>query len=84
MIKEPVLASWTNMEDSLFIILILRKYIQLEDIHFVKGYRYALIGNPDRPGGALTYHEYFFIHDDCFDIILKTDQNSDISIKVIH
>ena len=28
-------------------------------IHFVKGYRYALIGNPDHPNGTSTDHEYF-------------------------
>ena len=53
-------------------------------IHFVKGYRYALIGNPDHPDGSSTYHEYFCIHDDFFDRILETDQDYDITLKVIH
>ena len=44
-----------------------------EDIHFVKGDGYALIGNPDQPYGTSTDHEYFFIHDDSFKRILKTD-----------
>ena len=55
-----------------------------KDIHFVKGNVYALIGNPDHPDGNSTYHEYFCIHDYFFDIILETDQNSDIILKVIH
>ena len=41
-----------------------------KEIHFVKGERYALIGNPDHPDGTSTDHEYFCIHDDLFDIIL--------------
>ena len=61
-----------------------RYYIDYEYIHFVKGYRYALIGNPDHPYGTSTDHEYFCIHDDLFDRILETDQNSDIILKVIH
>ena len=55
-----------------------------KEIHFVKGYGYALIGNPDHPDGTSTDHEYFCIHDDLFDIILETDQNSDIILKVIY
>ena len=35
-----------------------------EDIHFVNGYLYALIVNPDHPDGTSTDNEYFFIHDD--------------------
>ena len=34
------------------------------EIHFVKGYGYALIGYPDHPYGTSTDHEYFFIHDE--------------------
>ena len=30
-----------------------------EDIHFVKGYGYAFIGNPYHPDGTSNYHEYF-------------------------
>ena len=44
-----------------------------KEIHFVKGYRYELIGDPDHPDGASTDHEYFCIHDDLFDKILETD-----------
>ena len=54
-----------------------------KEIHLVKGYGYALIGNPDHPDGTSTDHEYFCIHDDLFDRILETDQNSDIIFKVI-
>ena len=35
-----------------------------KEIHFVKGYGYGLIGNPDHPYGTSTNHEYFCIHDD--------------------
>ena len=34
--------------------------------------------------GTSTDHECFCIHDDLFDRILETDQNSDIILKVIH
>ena len=53
-----------------------------EYIFFVNKDWYALIGNPDHPHGTSTYHEYFIIHDDLFDRILETDQNTDISLKV--
>ena len=53
-------------------------------IHFVKWKGSSLIGNPDHPDGTSTDHEYFCIHDDLFDRILETDQNSDITLKVIH
>ena len=59
-------------------------YIDDEEIHFIKGYVYALIGNPYNPYGTSTHHEYFIIHDDLFDIILETDQNPYIALKVIH
>ena len=49
-----------------------------KDIHFVKGYVYALIVNPNHPYGTSTYHEYFCICDYLFDIILETDQNYDL------
>ena len=61
-----------------------RYSIDYKGIRFVKGYRYALIGNPDHPDGTSTDHEYFCIHDDLFDRILETDQNSDIILNVIH
>ena len=54
-----------------------------EEIQFVKGYGYALIGNPDHPNGTSTDHEHFFIHDDLFYRILETDQNSDIALRAI-
>ena len=49
-----------------------------EDIQFVKGYGYDLIGNPKNPDGTSNDHEYIFICDDLFDITLENDQNSDI------
>ena len=55
-----------------------------KEINFVKGYRYDLIGNLDHPYCTSTDHEYFCIHDDLFDRILETDQNSDIILKVVH
>ena len=55
-----------------------------KEVHFVKGGGYAFIGNPDHPDGSSTDHEYFCIHDDLFDIILETDQDSDITLNVIH
>ena len=61
-----------------------RYSIDDKEIHFVKGYGYALIGNPYHPYGTSTYHEYFCMHDDLFDRILETDQNYDIILKVIH
>ena len=61
-----------------------RNSIDDKDIHFVKGDRYALIGNPYLPDGTSTDHEYFCIHDNLFDRILETDQNSDITLEVIH
>ena len=47
-----------------------RYFTDDKEIHFVKGDRYALIGNPDHLDGSSTDHKYFFIHDDLFDIIL--------------
>ena len=61
-----------------------RYSIDDDDIQFLKGDWYALIGNPDHPDETSTYHEYFCIHDDLFDRILETDQNSGIILKVIH
>ena len=55
-----------------------------ENIHFVSGYRYALIGNPEHPDGTSTDHEYYFSHDDLFDRILETYQNPDIALEVIN
>ena len=61
-----------------------RYSIDDKEINFVKGYGYALIGNPDFPDSSSTDHEYFCIHDDFFDRILATEQDSDIKLNVIH
>ena len=53
-----------NMSDSLHDIDFEKRYsIDDEGTQFLKGYGYALIGNPDHPDGTSTDHEYFFIHD---------------------
>ena len=52
-----------------------RYSIDNEDIHFLKGYGYDLIGNPENTYGTSTDHEYFFIHDKLFHRILETDNN---------
>ena len=61
-----------------------RYSIDGKEIHFVKGDGYALIGNPDHPDGSSTDDEYFCIHEDLFDRILETDQDSYITLNVIH
>ena len=61
-----------------------RYSIDDKEIHFVKGDGYALIGNPDHPDVSSTDHGYFCIHDNLFDIILETEQDSDIALNVIH
>ena len=61
-----------------------RYSIDDKEIHFVKGDGYALIGNIDHPDGSSTDHEYVCIHDHVFDRILETDQDSDITLNVIH
>ena len=58
--------------------------IEYKGIDFVKGYGYALTWNPDHPDGASTDHKYFCFHDDLFDRILETEQDSDITLNVIH
>ena len=55
-----------------------------KEIHSVKGDGYALIGNPDFPDDSSTDHEYFCIHEDLFDRILATEQDSDITLNIIH
>ena len=55
-----------------------------KETYFVKGDRYSLIGNPDLPDGSSTDHEYFCIHEDLFDIILGTKQDSDITLNLIN
>ena len=61
-----------------------RYSIDDKEIHFLKGDGYALIGNPDFPDESSTDHEYFCIHDDLFDRILATEQDSDNTLNVIH
>ena len=61
-----------------------RYSIDEKEMHFVKGEGYALIGNPEFPEGSSTDHEYFCIHEDLIDRILATDQDSDISLNMIH
>ena len=62
-----------------------KKYsIDDKEINFIKGDGYALIGNPDHPDVSSTDHKYFCIHDDLFGKILETDQDYDITLKVIH
>ena len=60
-----------------------RCIIDNEDINFIKGDGYDLIGNPDCQDGTSTYHKYFLLYDGLFDQILATDQNTDIELKVI-
>ena len=50
----------------------------------LKGDGYALIGNPDFPDGSSTDHEYFCIHEALFDRILAIEQDSDITLNLIH
>ena len=70
---------------SLYDIDMEKRYsIDDEYIHFVKGEGYALIGDPYHPDETSTDHEELFIHDDLFDRILGTDQNYNITLKMIH
>ena len=70
---------------SLYYIDTEKRYsIDEKEIHFVKGDGYALIGNPYFPDGSSTDHEYFCIHGDLFDRILATEQDSDITLNLIH
>ena len=61
-----------------------RYSIDEKEMNFVKGEGYALIGNPDFPDGSSTDNEYFCIHEDLFDRILATEQDSDITLNLIH
>ena len=61
-----------------------RYSIDDKEIRFVKGDGHALIGNPDFPYCSSTDHEYFCINEDFFDRILATEQDSDITLNVIH
>ena len=68
---------------SIYYIDIERRYtIDDKCINFIKKYVYASIGNPDNPYGNSTDNEYFLIHDDLFDRILSTEQNSDILLVI--
>ena len=58
--------------------------IDEKEMHFVKVEGYALIGNADFTDGSSTDHEYFCIHEDLFDRILATEQDSDITLNLIH
>ena len=69
---------------SLYDIYTQKRYsIDDKEIRFVKGYGYALIGNPDHLDGSSTDHEFFCIHEDLIDRMLATDQDSDITFNVI-
>ena len=61
-----------------------RYSIDDKEMNFVKGEGYALIGNPDFLDGSSTDHEFFFIHEDLIDRILATDQDTNISLNLIH
>ena len=61
-----------------------RYSIDGKGIYFVKVDGYALIGNPDHPYGTSNDQKYLCIHDDLFDRILETNQNSYIALKLIH
>ena len=43
----------------------------------------ALVVLTDEPGGSSTYHEFFSINTYLFDIIMATQHNKGISIKII-
>ena len=61
-----------------------RYSIDKKEMNFVKGEGYALIGNPYFPYGFSTDHDYFCIHAVFFYRILATEQDSDITLNVIH
>ena len=56
--------------------------IDNEDIRFGGKVGYDLIGNSDHPGASSSFHQYFLIHDDMFDIILATDHNTYIALSI--
>ena len=79
----PFLAKFGEL--SLYDIHFGKRYsIDYEEIHFVMVNGYAWICNLNHTDGTSTDHEYFCSNDDLFDIILETDQNSNIISKVIH
>ena len=80
--RTRLLAKYVGL--SIYDIAMEKRYsIDYKEINFVKGDGYALIDNPDHPDGNPTDHEYYCIHDDLFNRILETDQNYDITLKVI-
>ena len=52
-----------------------RFIIDHKQLQFDKTYGWTLIGIPEKEDGSLSDHEYFFIHDDLFDIIQSTHQD---------
>ena len=80
--RNRLLAKYGGL--SLYNIYKEKRYsIDDKKIHFVKGDRYALIGNPNHPDGSSTDHKYFCIRDNLFDRILEFDQDYDIILKLI-
>ena len=64
----------------------IRKYIFIihhKKLEFDKTDGWDLIGISEKEYGTLSYHEYFFIHDDLFDIIQSTRQDRDILWRFI-
>ena len=57
--------------------------IDHEQLKFRRIYGWTLIGITDKPDVYLLDHEYFFIHDDLFDIIQSTHQDKNIMLKFI-
>ena len=43
-----------------------------------------MTGRIDATDGTYTDHEYFYIHEDLFDIIIVINQNEVITLKTIH
>ena len=46
--------------------------IDHEELHLDINYGWTLIGITDEPNCSMTNHEYFCIHDDLFDISIKS------------
>ena len=57
--------------------------IEHKDICLLNKYTHSLNGNIYHTYVTSTDQEYFLIHDDLFDQILATDQNNNISLKII-
>ena len=71
--------------DGLFIydVGLKKRYnIDHEGILFVKRRGYYLIVNHNHTYGTSTDHKYFLIYDNLFGIILATDHNIDIALKI--